>query len=150
MKKMKICITCSAGGHLQEILDIFPFEMVDAYLVTFESLFIEKNSYFYKIYFVDDASKNLYRLLRCALQSLFIILNERPAAIVSTGAGVSLPTIFFAWLLQIKIIFIEISCQIFNPSKTGRIAYWFAKRFYVQHAALKKYYPKSVLIPRYE
>lgn len=148
---IKICVACSAGGHFQELMEVIPENIANLYLVTFQSN-IDKNTYpqFKKIYFVDDASKLGWRLISCALKSFYIYVRERPSVIISSGAGVSVPTLIYGWLFKCGILYLELSCQIEKPSKTGKFAYKIATRFYIQHASLIPYYPKAILFARYE
>jgi UDP-N-acetylglucosamine:LPS N-acetylglucosamine transferase len=148
---VKVCVTCSAGGHLQELLEVLPDNLYNIYLVTFKSA-INSNSLvrFREIYLVQDASKRGWRLFLCLLKSIIIFAIERPKIIISSGAGVSIPTLVLAWLFRRGILYLELSCQISAPSKTGKFAYKIATRFYIQHSSLLKFYPDAILIERYE
>jgi len=76
-------------------------------------------------------------------------MRERPSLVISTGAGVALPFMILSKIFLRKIIYIELSCQIAKPSKTGRVAYYLADRFYIQHEPLKLFYPNSILVKRF-
>ena len=79
-------------------------------------------------------------------QSFKILWNERPKAIMSTGAGVAVPACFIGKIIfKSKIIFIESFCRIYRPSLTGRAIYSISNLFFVQwEELLKKYGDKAV------
>ena len=122
----------------------------DSFLVTFFSKIVNiKTLTYQKVYFVSDASESISKLILNLFQSFIVFIKERPNIIISTGAGVTIPIMMIGKLFLRKIIFIELSCQINNPSKSGRIAYYFADKFYIQHRTLLKFYPNATLVERY-
>jgi len=149
-KKYKICLAASAGGHLQELLNIVGKSNFDTFLLTFKSKVIMSSTPSYRrVYFLADASVNFFSLIINFFQSFFIFMRERPSLVISTGAGVALPFMILSKIFLRKIIYIELSCQIAKPSKTGRVAYYLADRFYIQHEPLKLFYPNSILVKRF-
>jgi UDP-N-acetylglucosamine:LPS N-acetylglucosamine transferase len=144
---MKICIACSAGGHLTEISQIKKsYEKYDYFYVTFkreDSIDLSKKE---TVYFVNDPGRSIKNLIKCIFQSLKIMFKERPRIIISTGAGVAVPICFLAkFFSKSKIIFIESFCRIYNPSLTGRLIYPISDWFFVQwEELLKKYGDKAV------
>jgi len=71
-------------------------------------------------------------------------LKEKPDLIISTGAGVAIPTCFLGWLFRKRVIFIEDWCRINKPSFSGRMIYPLANLFFVQWEQLLRYYPKAI------
>ena len=130
---MNICIVCSAGGHLTEILLVKEaYNKYNKFFITFKrenSIELAKKE---KVYFVEDPERNFKNFIKCALQTLKILLKERPRVLISTGAGVAVPACFLGkFLLKSKIIFIESFCRINKASLSGRIIYHISDLFFV-------------------
>ena len=87
----KICITCSSGGHWVEAERAASLLDCDRYYVTFYTEHLEQECHTKRIYFVTDSKRNPFLILANAWQSLRILLHERPTAILSTGADVTVP-----------------------------------------------------------
>ena len=71
------------------------------------------------------------------------MLRDRPEVVISTGAGMVIPTCLIAKLLGAKLVFIETAARVTTPSRTGKFLYRFADEFYVQWEPLLKVYPKA-------
>ncbi len=142
---MKICIVASAGGHLTEILRIREaFEKYEHFFITFDRADVRHKLKGKNVYFVCDPKRNPLKFLKNFVQSLKIFLKEKPDAIISTGAGMALPTLFLGKIFGKKIIYIESMAAVYKPSFTGRIAYYLADLFIIQWRHLKKYYPRAI------
>jgi beta-1,4-N-acetylglucosaminyltransferase len=139
---MDICIACSAGGHLTEALLIKEaYEKYNRFFVTFKrenSIELAREE---RVYFVEDPERSFKNLIKCTLQTLKILLKERPGVILSTGAGVAIPSCFLSkLLLKSKIIFIESFCRTDKSSLSGRLVYPISDLFFVQWKKLLKQY----------
>jgi UDP-N-acetylglucosamine:LPS N-acetylglucosamine transferase len=73
-----------------------------------------------------------------------ILRRERPALILSTGAGPAVPFTLVGKLYRIPSVFIEISAQVTEPSLTGRIMYYLADAFFYQWKPLEQHFPRAV------
>ncbi len=140
----KVCLVYSTGGHYYELTQCLKgIILKDAYHVTFFSKKIKLKD---KIYFIKHPNRNIINLFLNFLQSLFIILIERPKIIISTGADVAAMTFILGKiLLKTKNIFIESIGNMDKPTLTGRICYKFSDLFIIQFKSLKKTYPKAKL-----
>lgn len=70
---------------------------------------------------------------------------KRPDIIITTGAGVVVPTVFFAKkLLRTKIIFINSAADVTEASKTPRWIEKYADLFLVQWEEMKQVFPNAV------
>lgn len=138
---MKICLSCSAGGHLTEMLQLLEaFEDHTTFFITFR----EENSKNLKnAYFIEDPKRNPFKAILNTLQTIHILLKERPDIIVTTGAGGSIAACFFGKLLGTKIIYIEGFARVNTKSLTGRILYPIADLFLVQWEPLLRLYGKN-------
>ena len=69
---------------------------------------------------------------------------KRPDVIITTGAGVTIPTIYFAKkLLRTKIIFINSAADVTEPSRTPVWIKNFADLFLVQWEDMLKVFPHA-------
>ena len=142
---MKVCIVCSDGGHLTEILQIIEaFEGHEFFFITYNIL---GGRDLRKVYQLKILKKNPLRYLSVIPAIVKILLKEKPDLIISNGAEVAIPTLYIAKLFGIKIIFIESWCRINKPSTTGKLIYPIADVFLVQWRQLLKKYGKKA---RYE
>jgi UDP-N-acetylglucosamine:LPS N-acetylglucosamine transferase len=139
--KKKLLIAASPGGHLQEILNLTSlFDRYEIVFVTFYTPALEKFGIKNNVYFVKDASRGLINLLRNTISSFIIINGEKPDLVLSTGAGVALPSLIFSRIFGIPVIYFELKCQVSRLTKTGRFIRFFANYFFVQDRGLSKKY----------
>jgi UDP-N-acetylglucosamine:LPS N-acetylglucosamine transferase len=82
-----------------------------------------------------------------ALQSFWHLFTERPKVIISTGAGIAIPSLLFGkYLLKSKIIFIESAANVDHPSKTARFMYNHSDLFLVQWKPMLKTFPSATWV----
>ena len=141
---MKICLACSAGGHLTELLQL-------------EEAWKEKQHYFVsdkrgnaielakkeKVYFTSCPRRNPLKFLLNFFQSLWFFSKERPNVVVSTGADTAIATCLIAKLFLRRVVFIESFCRIKEPSVSGKIMYKIADLFLVQWKENLEFFPKA-------
>ncbi|MFH1751986.1 MAG: PssD/Cps14F family polysaccharide biosynthesis glycosyltransferase [archaeon] len=140
---MKVCLTCSAGGHLTEMLQLKDFyKKHDYFFITFKRK--DSETLLDKKYFVVCPRRNPLKLLVSFFQSLKILLKEKPDLIVSTGADVTVPVCFIGKLMGRKIVFIESFCRPLKPGISGKLVHPIADLFIVQWKEMLKFYPKAV------
>lgn len=144
----KICLACSAGGHLRELLlavGSIP-ERYDCYWLTLKTpateAFMKGKDH---VFLTNFQPAKRWTLLVNAMQALYWVLVKRPAAIITTGAGVTVPTVFFAKkLLGTKIIFINSAADVTAPSRTPVWIEKYADLFLVQWEDLKAVFPNAI------
>jgi len=139
-----VCLTCSAGGHLTELL-----QLENAW---------KKHEYFWvsdnranaielgkrvKMYYVVVPRRNPLKLLVNFFQAFWIFLKEKPDVLISTGADVSIPLLLISKLFFKKIVFIESFCRVKSPSLSGKIMYPLADLFLVQWPENLEFFPKA-------
>jgi len=145
--KRTICVTCSAGGHFAEAIQLLSLlKNYDVFFFTFYVSHIRKSLEGYKIYYTLNPKRNPLIYMRILLKSLFVLLKERPKVIISTGAGSTVPiSILGKFFFRTKLIYVDCSAQVTHPSLTGRVIYNLADLFFVQWKGLaKKYGDKAV------
>ena len=137
---MKICITCSHGGHLTETLQLLDaFAGHNIFFATYHSAREAEVRAIAPAYFTDNIGLSVWRMLRAFGWAWSILRRERPDVIVSTGAEIALPFFYLGRLLGCKTIFIEGWFRVENLSLTGKLAYPVVDVFWVQWPQLLKY-----------
>jgi UDP-N-acetylglucosamine:LPS N-acetylglucosamine transferase len=94
----------------------------------------------------SPTTRNIPNLLRNSLLALRLLRKERPALLVSSGAGVAVPFFVFAWLLRIPTVFIEVYDRVDTPTMTGRLCGPFTTRRIVQWKSQLEFYPDAHLV----
>lgn len=147
-KKLKVCFAASSGGHLEELMVLRPLmEQYDSFIVTERTKHeaAGQKSQIYYLMQVNRLEKTcILRLIANAFLSLKILLTERPDVIITTGVLAIIPLCLLGKALGKRLIFIESYANVYSPTKTGQLLYWFADQFYVQWPELMAYYPKAV------
>lgn len=147
-KKLKVCFAASSGGHLEELMVLRPLmEQYDSFIVTERTKHeaAGQKSQIYYLMQVNRLEKTcILRLIANAFLSLKILLTERPDVIITTGVLAIIPLCLLGKALGKRLIFIESYANVYSPTKTGKLLYWFADQFYVQWPELMAYYPKAV------
>lgn len=135
---MKICLVCSHGGHLTEMLQLMDaFKKHEVFFITYDS---HRTRELKNVYLFDNLGEMPLKLLSSLPRIFRILLKEKPAAVVSTGAEIAIPVFYTAKLFRIKTIFIESWCRVHEPSTTGKLIYPIADVFLVQWRQLLKRY----------
>lgn len=91
-------------------------------------------------------TRNVPNLLRNAVLALRVLVRERPAIVVSAGAGVAVPFFVLAWLMRIPTVFIEVYDRVDTPTMTGRLCGPFTTRRLVQWESQLAFYPDAHLV----
>ncbi len=140
---MKICLACSAGGHLTELTQLEDaYEGYDSFVVTFRRE--DTESLPGKVYYLVDPKRNPLKIILNFFQALRVVLKERPNVVITTGAGVVVPLCIIAKILGSRIIYIESFARIDSKSLTGVLLYPFADLFFIQwEELLDKYGSKA-------
>ena len=138
---MKICLLCSHGGHLTEILYLVEaFEGHETFFVTYDCV---RTRQLERKYLLDNIGKNPWKMTIAALRIFRILRREKPDVIVSTGSEIAIPAFYLARLFGIKTIFIESWTRVVQPTGTGRLVYPVADVFLVQWEKLLSRYGKK-------
>lgn len=141
---IKICLVSSHGGHLHELTEATNHVIGDIYWVTFRTKHTEALLKGKRHYFIIDPVTSKPKFILNTLQGLYHIVSERPKVIISTGAGIAIPTMLLGkFLLRSKIIYIESAAAVIEPSKTGRFMYKYADLFLIQWDTLQQFYPDA-------
>ncbi len=149
-KAAKICLICSLGGHFEQMT-----KLRDIYSKYENFFIIPKISYRSQMKVAENRTREILDInegrgirnpvlfVIAFIQSLIILLKEKPTIILSTGAGIAIPSFLLAKILRIKTIYIESFARIKFPSKSGKFCYYLSDLFLIQHENLLKYYPRA-------
>jgi len=135
---IKICCTCSHGGHLNEMLQLqAAFVGHEVFYFTYDA---DTTRRLERAYLVPNMAKNPIEFLKNIVRVFRIFRRERPDLIVSTGAEIAIPVVLVGKLFRARVLYIECGAQVVRPSVTGRVLYWLADEFYVQWPELLNAY----------
>ena len=149
MKKKKICLISSSGGHFEQLLMLRKLsEDYDTFIVTEKTKYNKKDK---KInYYVSQVNRKeilfIFKMLLIAIKSFFIFIKERPDVIISTGVLAAIPMLFIGHIFKKKVIYLESFAKISSPTMTGNLIYkkHIADQFYVQWESMKEFYPNAI------
>jgi beta-1,4-N-acetylglucosaminyltransferase len=138
---MKICLICSHGGHLTEMLQLMEaFEGHKVFFITYDS---PRTRVLEHKYLIKNIGTNPLVMAQAFLSTFMILFREKPKLIVSTGSEIAIPAFYLAKLLRIKTIFIESWTRFIEPSGTGKMVYPVADVFLVQWERLLDKYGRK-------
>ena len=141
---MKICLVCSSGGHLAEMMELKEvYARYNHFFVSYNSADTIELAEKEKVYFLTNPHRHPILTILNFLQSFRLFTKEMPDIIMTTGAGVALPMCYIAKLFRKRIIFIESFCRVKKPSLFGRLIYPIANLTIVQWEPLLKYYKRA-------
>lgn len=146
--KKKLCFIASSGGHYEQLLMLRPLmQDYDSFIVT------EKCEYSARVencrtYYLQQVNRKelfcVIKLLGNLFRAVRIFCREKPDCVITTGVLAVIPFCLLAKLLGKKLIYIESFAKTSSATRTGRLMYHFADRFYVQWESMLQVYPKAV------
>lgn len=144
-KPPRAIVVASGGGHLAEALLAIKGVPLRAIIVTLRLPHTEKSlqGVGWKRDYLINPHGDPFKYFVNMWQSAWLVVKYRPELVISTGAGMVVPTCLIAKFLGAKLVFIETAARVTTPSRTGKFLYRFADEFYVQWESLLKVYPKA-------
>lgn len=143
-KAQRICCAYSPGGHFTELeRALSGVKLENRFDITFKTARNERYPD-RKIYTIIHPRRSIFRTFANAIQATVIMLRERPEIIISTGADVTLPSLFIGKFLGAKIIFVETGGTL-TPSLCGKLIYPYADLFVVQWPEKLQAFPNATL-----
>lgn len=145
IKPPRAIVVASGGGHLAEALLAIEGVPLRATIVTLRLPHTEKSlqGVGWKRDYLINPHGDPFKYLLNMWQSFWLVVKNRPELVISTGAGMVVPTCLIAKFFGAKLVFIETAARVTTPSRTGKFLYRFADEFYVQWEPLLKVYPKA-------
>ena len=149
MKKKKICLISSSGGHFEQLLMLRKLSnQNDIFIVTEKTKYNKKDK---KInYYINQVNRKellfIIKIILIFIKSLYIFIKEKPDVIISTGVLAAIPMLYIGHIFNKKVIYIESFAKISSPTMTGNLVYKhkLADRFYVQWESMLEFYPNAV------
>jgi UDP-N-acetylglucosamine:LPS N-acetylglucosamine transferase len=128
MKKNKICLAASAGGHLNQMLFLQPaWQGYDAVFVSTGQMVREKLESIGKTYIVGECNReHPFKTVGVLLKCFKIIVAEKPDVVLSTGAAVGFLMCFWGKLSGAKVIWVDSIANAEKMSMSGRMIRPFA------------------------
>ncbi|MCU1452203.1 MAG: Oligosaccharide biosynthesis protein Alg14 like protein [Acidimicrobiales bacterium] len=146
--RRRALLVCSSGGHLAQLERLRPWwSQFDRTWVTFRkpdatSLLADEDT----VWAYHPTTRNVVNLVRNLLLAVRVVRRERPAVVVSTGAGVAVPFFVVARLLRIPTVYIEVYDRIDSATVTGRLCRPFTSLFCVQWPEQERLYKNAVVV----
>ena len=134
MSRRPLLIVCSSGGHLLQMLELRDaWEGFERVWVTFDksdtrSLLRGERV----VHAHGPTNRNIPNLLRNLGLAARVLRAERPAAILTTGAGVAVPFAWIGRLQRIPTVYVESVTRIEGLSLSARMIAPVASRLYGQ------------------
>ncbi|MDO4173550.1 MAG: PssD/Cps14F family polysaccharide biosynthesis glycosyltransferase [Eubacteriales bacterium] len=149
-RRKKICFAASCGGHYEQLMMLKPLmEKYDSFVLT-EKTQYDVQDEAVKLYRVPQVNRKeklcLLKMLWISMVSLWLFIKEKPEVVVCTGVLAMIPICLIMKLFGRKVIYIESFAMIHAPTRTGRLLYPLADRFYVQWESMKAYYPNAIYL----
>ena len=132
MRKVKLFLAATDGGHLTEGLALFK-DLPDTELHVFSEYGLRLSALSCKHYGYHHINHPFLTLIAAFLKVFWLILWVRPDWVVSTGAECGTAAILAAKILCRKTIFVETVTRCKTKTLSARIVYHFVDYFFVQH-----------------
>ena len=145
---LKICFAASSGGHLEQLIMLYPIMKNNQSFILTEKTKYRFNLDDIKVYDVIQINRHEFlfviKLLILIIESFIIFIKEKPDVVISTGALATIPVCLFSKLFRKKLIFIESFSKISTPTITGKLMSNIADLVIIQWEDLKRFYPNAV------
>jgi beta-1,4-N-acetylglucosaminyltransferase len=151
-----VLLVYAKGGHtaeMQRFINYAPNELTDKRLISLTDVKTKATAYSEQFYCVEARDKFSYiksifvftlHFFWAFIQMARIIMKYKVVGMISTGPGIAILPAILCRLLFIKVIYLESLSRIYVPSFAGRIMYYIANLFFIQHKSLQKHYPKAI------
>ncbi|TYQ26709.1 STAS domain-containing protein [Pseudanabaena sp. UWO311] len=149
----KLMLVCSSGGHFKGLQGLRQYWQTYSQRtwITFKTGTTATELTEEKAYWAySPTNRNIPNLVRNLLLAIRLLRKERPALVLSTGAGVSVPFLVAAkYLCKSKIIFVESKTRIRDLSLSARLlrALKALDLLIVRAEEIAHLYPEAVFIP---
>ncbi|NJL84319.1 MAG: UDP-N-acetylglucosamine--LPS N-acetylglucosamine transferase [Chloroflexaceae bacterium] len=142
---MRLLLVCNPGGHFATMMGLKRFwQSHHRQWVTYRKYDTEQLPGTETVHWVMmQEARMVLRAFLNFWRALWILLQVRPDAVISTGASLAVPFIVAAKLFGIHTVFIESISRSQQLSLSGRMVYNLADEFYVQWPDCLERYPKA-------
>jgi UDP-N-acetylglucosamine:LPS N-acetylglucosamine transferase len=139
-----LLLVCSSGGHLLQLFSLAgAWEDRPRLWITFDKsdarvlLAGERVEHAF-----GPTNRNIKNLLRNLRLAVTVLRRERPAAILTTGAGVAVPFAWIGRMLGVSVFYVESVTRIEELSLSGRLIRPVAEQVFVQWPELAATSPR--------
>lgn len=144
----KIALVGSSGGHLLQLLQLKAwYENHPRVWATFrkpDALHYLAGERVYWIHY--PTNRNIPNLLKNTVLALRFLWRERPALIVSTGAGGAIPFFVLGKVFGARLIWIEVIDRLFSATLTGRLLAPLSDAVIVQWESQRELYSHAIVL----
>lgn len=141
--RAQLLLVSSVGGHLLQLVALRPawsgftrvwvtFDAADSRALLADERVVHAHG---------PTNRNLPNFLRNLVLAVQVLRRVRPAAVVTTGAGVAVPFALVARLLGARVVYVETLARIGSPSLSYRLSRPFVSCTYVQWPELAQALP---------
>lgn len=143
-----ILFVASSGGHLAQLMALRPWWSGRARSwVTFRTPDAEALLNGEEVRWAHHpTTRDVPNLLRNTVLAMRVLAARRPAAVVSTGAGVALPFFVLARLMRVPTVYIEVYDRIETPTLTARLCRPFTRLFLAQWEEQRSFMPTAITV----
>ena len=143
MKKSKLCLISSSGGHYEQLRMLKSLEKkYDVFWVTEDAGYGSNADYFLVQTGLKDKNFPL-KMIKNIVKTLRIWWKEKPDVVVTTGTMIVVPMAFIAKITKKKLIYIETFARVTDGTRAGKLMYRYADLFIIQWEQLKEIYPNA-------
>lgn len=142
-----VLLVCSGGGHLAQLRRLEPWwSRHDRAWVTFElpGAAVLAGERAYTAF--SPTTRHLGNLGRNLWLAWRVVRRERPALIVSTGAGVALPFFLVGRILRVPTAYLEVFDRIDSRTLTGRLCKPLSDLFLLQWESQREVYGSGTVV----
>lgn len=147
-ERKKVCFISSSGGHLEQIKQLKDVaEKYEHYYVlprNDSTIAFKEKKCLVGDFYRKNRIQFIFRFTFTAVQQLVIFLKERPDVVITTGAGVVIPTCLYAHFFGKKLIYIESFARMKSLNRTAELLSRYSDLFIVQWEELLKIAPNAV------
>jgi len=146
MVSKKICLAASAGGHISQLMKLADaWGGQDVFYVTTTPVMKDKLLRLAPAYFVGESNRtHPLRALGVLYRCIRIVMKEKPAVVISTGALHGCLICYLAKLLcGAKVVWMDSITNVDKPSLSGRLVYPIASLYLLQWKELTLGYPRA-------
>ena len=143
----RVLLVCSSGGHLAQLMRLRPWwERHDRAWACFPLADARSLLEGERVDWVHHpTTRNIPNLLKNLVLALRVLRRERPAVIVSTGAGAAVPFFWIGRLLGCRTVYLEVYDRVDSPTLTGRLCAPVTDLFLVQWPEQQRLYRRAVV-----
>ncbi len=141
-------LVCSSGGHLMQLHALAPvWADYERIWVTFDKEDARSLLGGEDVRFASHpTNRNIPNLARNTWLALRLLWRERPAAIVSSGAGVAIPFFVLGKAFGAALVYLEVYDRIDMATVTGRVCHPLSDVFALQWPEQRRFYPRGVVV----